>query len=183
MNSVLLKTSLCTAFLFCLSGTIFAQDRTWTPFTPKNGEWTILAPGNLTPDEEAQKPKSSKGSYAYVDFNGFFAVIYRDFSRWQMVSKKGQMSKQRDTVLSASKGSLIRDTEFTSGDISGREVWIRMPDTRVMSRESNIKPRHRVQRFRMFFKGNRLYMLLVVLPEEDINSVVVSNHLNSFKFK
>ncbi len=170
--------------LFILSGSVLAQDRMWTTFSPNNGAWSILAPGRMQADEEALKTRSSKGSYAYTDFNGFFAVIYNNFSKWDFLTKKGsRYNKQRDLVLKASKGKLLKDEEFTNGVINGREVYIMMPDTRVIGRESNIKPRHRVERFRMFFQDNRMYILLVVLPEEEIDTLAINNFLNSFAFK
>ncbi len=178
------KLLLSLTFLLILSGSIFAQDRTWTTFTPKTEAWSILAPGTMRADQEALKVPSNQGSYSYTDFNGFFAVIYKNYSKWNFLTGKGsQFTKQRDVVLKASKGKLLKDVEFTNGSITGREVYIRMPDTRVIGRESNIKPRHRVERFRMFFQGNRMYMLLVVLPEEEIDTPAINNFLNSFSFK
>jgi len=169
--------------VFMLSGDISAQDRTWTTFSHPKGDWSILAPGVLLPDEEAQKVKGSKGSYSYVDFNGFFAVIYQTYSSWDLFAKKDRYKKQRDLVLKASNGKLLREADFTNGDITGREVYIRMPDTRVISRESNIKPRHRVERFRMFFDGKRLYVILAVVPEEEIDTPPLNNFFESFAFR
>ncbi len=166
-----------------LSTDITAQERTWTTFNHPQSEWSILAPGSLSPDEEAKKAKGSKGSYSYVDFNGFFAVIYQSYSSWDWFAKKDRYKKQRDLVLKASNGKLLREADFTDGDITGREIYIRMPDTRVISRESNIKPKHRVERFRMFFEGKRLYVILAVLPEEEIDTPGVNSFFESFAFK
>jgi hypothetical protein len=168
---------------FILSVNLLAQDRTWTTFDAPNGEWSILAPAALRPDEEAQKPHSKIGSYSYVDFNSFFVVIYRTYSKLDWFSQKDRFNKQRDLVLKASKGKLLREAEFTNGEVAGREVYVRMPDNRVMSRESNIKPKHRVQRFRMFFQGKRMYVILAVLPEEEINTPPIESFFKSFAFK
>lgn len=166
--------------LFVLSISISAQDRVWRTFNAPIGGWSILAPGTMQPDEEAKSGKS-KGSYSYYDQNGFFAVIYTNLGF--MFSKGGHYKKQRDEVVKANNGKLIKDEEFTNGKIKGREVYVKIPDTRVIARESNVKPADRVQRFRMFFKDGRFFILLVVLPEADIDKPEVSNYLNSFSFK
>lgn len=163
---------------------ISAQERTWKTFSPPNRIWSILAPGNLAPDSEALKPNSKQGSFTYNDFNGFFGVIYKDHSKLNIFPwKRAQFTKQRDVVLKANKGILIKDEEFTSGNITGREVRIRMPDTRTFTRESSLKPQNRIQRFRMFFQGNRLYMILAVLPETDISLPEIDKYFNSFTLK
>ncbi len=176
--------SLLLAGLFLLCGIALAQDRTWQSFTPKVGGWSILAPGILRPDEEALKFNSNQGSYTYNDANGFFAVVYKDYSAINFLfGKRGHYGKQRDLVVKANKGKLIKDVEFNNGKLIGREVHIRMPDNRVIERESNMKPMYRVQRFRMFFNGNRFYMVLAVLPEAEIDSADVTAYLNSFVLK
>lgn len=179
-----MKSLIVFGMLILLSGISFAQDRTWQTYTTKNISWSILAPGVMRPDEEAMKAGSSQGSYSYNDFNGFFAVIYKDYGGLKLFPwKKGHLTKQRDLVLKANKGKVIKDEEIRIGDITGREVQIRMPDNRVIGRESNVKPQHRVQRFRMFFKGNRFYNILAVVPEEQVNSAEITNFLTSFTFK
>ena len=176
------KSILVLSLLLVLSLDSFSQDRTWQTYSPKNKDWSILSPGVMRPDEEALKPGSKQGSYSYNDFNGFFAIIYKDLGGF-LFSKKGHFSKQRDLVVKANNGKLLKDEEFTNGKIKGREIQIRMPDNRVIGRESSVKPAHRVQRFRMFFQGKRFYNILIVLPEEQINSAEATNFLNSFTLK
>lgn len=180
MSSPKLKLLLSISLLFVLSNAVFAQDRTWRTFNAPVGGWSVLAPGVMQPDEEAKRG-GGKGSYSYYDQNGFFAVIYSYLGF--VFSKGGHYRKQRDMVIKANNAKLIKDIEFTNGNIKGREVSIRIADTRVISRESNIKSADRVQRFRMFFKDGRFYILLVVLPETDIDKPEVNNYLSSFTFK
>lgn len=181
---ILKNKILLFALLLILSSSALAQDRTWQKFSPKTAPWSILAPGPLTPDAEALKPGSSQGNYSYTDFNSFFAVIYKDYGGLNFLPwKKGHLNKQRDLVVKANKGTLLKDEEFTMGKFKGREVQVRMPDNRVIGRESNVKPQYRVQRFRMFFQNNRFYMILAVLPEEQINSKEVTDYLNSFTLR
>ena len=182
-NNVLLQ-SLGIIFVF-ISG-ISAQERTWKPFSPTNSNWTINAPGILKPDSEALKSSSDKGSYSYNDFTGFFVVIYRDSpKRWVpwKPDYPAYMRKNRDEAIKAVNGKLIRDDEFTNGNIKGREILIRMEGTTVRDRESQTKITYRVERARMFFNGKRFYVLLVVLPEDEINAPEITNYLNSFTFK
>lgn len=163
---------------------ILAQERTWKTYTPSNADWSILAPGILTPDEEAKKSNTRRGSYSFNDSSGFFAIIYTDHSKLNFFPwKKGYYTKQRDLVIKANNASLIKDEEFTSGNITGREVRLRMPDNRTFARESSLRPQHRIQRFRMFFKGNRFYTVLAVLPEEQISLPEIDKYFSSFTFK
>jgi hypothetical protein len=171
-------------FIFALG--IFAQERTWKPFSPTSGGWTINAPGILKPDSEALKSSSDKGSYSYNDFTGFFAVIYRDSpKRWVpwKPDYTAYMRKNRDEAVKAVKGQLLSDEEFTNGTIKGREIFIRMTGTVVQGRETQTKVTYRVERARMFFNGKRFYVLLVVLPEEEVNAPEITNYLNSFTLK
>ncbi len=50
-------------------------------------------------------------------------------------------------------------------------------------RESQIKMKYRVGRLRMFFHGRRFYLLLAVLPEEEIDTSAINNYFNSFVVK
>lgn len=175
------KQILFLGVILLLVNGVFAQDRTWKTFSPTDKKWSILAPGLMQPDEAARNPKSSEGTYAYNDYNGFFAVIYKNLGA--VFSKGGHYRKQRDMVVKANNGKLLKDEDFTNGKIKGREVYVRIPDTREIPRESNIKPANRVQRFRMFFQDGKIYILLVVLPEPDIDKPEITNFLNSFSFR
>ena len=170
-----------------LSCAAFAQERTWKTFTPEGGAWSVFAPGELKPDAEAQETPSKQGSYSYNDSNGFFAVVYQDNPKWLHTLWKPFISshynKVRKSFVKSSKGKLLKEQNFTSGKISGREIWIRMPEGKELNAESQVKMRHRVQRVRMFFEGSRFYLLLAVLPEDEIDSFAIDNYFNSFAFK
>jgi hypothetical protein len=172
--------------LLVLSGGTFAQERTWNAFSPHDSAWSILAPGAMKPDEEVQKHRSPMGSYSYSDYTGFFAVIYRDSPRrfvpWKP-NYKAYFKKIRDDATEAANGVLLKDEEFVNGNVKGREVHIKIPDGRVMERESEIKTKYRVERMRMFFHGKRFYLLVAVLPEDKINTPEIDNYLNSFVAK
>lgn len=172
--------------LLVLSCASFAQERTWQTFSPDDGAWSILAPGILTPDKEALETPSTMGSYSYNDSNGFFAVIYRDTPKGRILwkpLKKSYFKKVRKGFIKSNKGQLLKDVEFSNGDIKGREVYIKVPDGAVLGRESQVKTKYRVQRSRMFFDGRRFYLLLAVLPEEEIDTPAINNYFNSFVLK
>ncbi len=172
--------------LLILSCGAFAQERTWKTFSPDNGEWSILAPGVMKPDAEALESPSIEGSYSYNDFNGFFSVIYRDTPKGNVLwkpFKKAHYKKVRNSFIKSTKGELLKDEEFSNGDINGREVRIKMPEGRLLGSESQVKTKYRVERLRMFFHGRRFYLLLVVLPEEEIDAPAIDNYLNSFAIK
>ncbi|MBA2494181.1 MAG: hypothetical protein H0V31_05735 [Acidobacteria bacterium] len=172
--------------LLILSCSTFAQERTWKTFSPDNGAWSILAPGIMKPDSEALESPSTKGSYSYNNSNGFFAVIYRDSPRRYVPWKpnyKAYYKKIRDDFVKAAKGQLLKDEEFSNGNWRGREIHIKIPSGRMTGRESQVNTTYRVERFRMFFHGKRFYLLLVVLPEDEINTPAIDNYLDSFVAK
>lgn len=172
--------------LFILSGGAFAQERTWNNFSPFNSPWTILAPGVMKPDEEAKQPGSPVGSYSYADYNGFFAVIYRDSPRrfvpWKP-NYKAYFKTIRNDAIEAGNGVLLSDVEFTNNGEKGREVRIKIPDGIVLERESQTKTKYRVERMRMFFHGKRFYLIVAVLPEDKVDTPEIDNYLNSFVAK
>ncbi len=172
--------------LLILSGSAFAQERTWKTFSPDNGVWSILAPGIMNPDKEALESPSTMGSYSYNDANGFFAVIYRDTPKGRLLwkpLKKAHFKRVRNDFIKSNKGELIKDEPFSNGNVEGREVHIKVPEGRIMGGESQLKTKYRVQRLRMFFDDRRFYLLLAVLPKEEIDTPVINNYFNSFVVK
>ena len=173
-------------FLLSSSG-FFAQERAWKKFSPGTGAWSIFAPGDLKPDAEALETASKQGSYSYNDATGFFAVVYQDNPKWLTTISKpfigSHYNKIRRGFVKNSKGKLLKEQNFKNGDISGREVWIKIPDGRIMGVEGQEKNRYRVQRVRMFFNENRFYLLLAVLPEDEIDAFAIDNFFTSFAFK
>src|SRR5215213_5084805 len=171
------------AILLALCSGAFAQQWTWKTFSPASGAWSILAPGEMRPDAEAEESNSTKGSYSYNDFNGFFAVIYRDSpKRWVpwKPNYKAYFKKIRNDAVEAAKGTLLKDEEFTNGDANGREVFIKVPSGTLIGAEGQVITKYRVERLRMFFRGKRFYLLVAVLPEADISSPAVNGYFDSF---
>lgn len=173
-----------TAFilLILLNIAVAAQGWAWKTYSPPNHTWTILAPAPLKPDAEAQTD-GSKGSFSYNDFNGFFAVIYRDAPRRFLPWKpdySGYIEQVRDSVADANRGKIIKDTEFVSRGRIVREVQVKFPSGVTRGAEGQIINKYRVQRFRMFFIGKRFYAILAVLAENEIDKPEVSRFLDSF---
>jgi len=174
------------AIFIVLNCSILAQERTWETFSPNNGEWSILAPGIMNPDKEALESSSTMGSYSYNDSNGFFAVIYRDTPKGRILwkpFKKSHFTKVRKDFIKANNGELLKDEKFSNGTVTGREVHIKVPDGRALGRESQVKLKYRVQRLRMFFDDRRFYLLIAVLPENEIDAHAINNYFNSFAVK
>ncbi len=159
---------------------VFGQQWSWQDFSPVNSGWRVTAPNPLQPDAEAQKTSGKRGSYSYNDFHGFFAVIYQSYSNWDWYRQKDRFNKQRDLVVNSNQGQLIRDIEFTNRGVVGREVMVKFPSGTMTKMEGQTVTKYRIQRFRMFFYGKRLYVILAVLPEDDVNRPEIDNYLNSF---
>lgn len=177
-----LLLSLTLSVLFC--GTIFAQQRDWKEFSPKNKAWTILAPGEMKPDQEAQIADSKKGSYSYNDFAGFYAIAWRDSPKrlvpWK-ANRKKHYQKSRNEIVKAGNGKLLKELDFTNGEISGREAFVRVPFGTMTGIEGQQVQKYRIQRFRMFFVGDRFYLILAVLPESESETPETNRYFNSFR--
>lgn len=175
------------AILLLLSAAVFAQERTWKTFGPENGAWSIFAPGEMKPDAEAQEAASKQGSYTFNDATGFFAVIYQDNPKWLFSLSKPFIGSHYKRVTKGfvknSKGKLLKEQKFANNDLSGREIWVQIPEGKDLNAESQQKTRYKVQRVRMFFRENRFYLILAVLPESEIDAFAIDNYFNSFKFK
>jgi hypothetical protein len=172
-------------FLF-LCGGAFAQhdERAWKLFTPETRAWTILAPGEMRHDPSALETLSTKGGYSFMDSTGFFAVVYEDSPKWKVVLWKPFMNSHykriRNSFVKSSNGELLRDERFKNGEHEGREFLVKIPDGRVMDSEGQLQTRYRIGRFRIFFHGKRCYMLLAVLPENEVNTQEINSYFNSF---
>ena len=179
-----MKSFFIITIFFALSLSIFAQENwVWKQFSPSNQNWSILAPGTFTPDAEALDPRSKKGSYSFNDYRGFFAVIYRDSPRRYLPWKpdyNAYIKRVRDDVVKANNGEIIKDSEFLSRGIKGREVQVKFPSGTTRGPEGEVVKKYRVQRFRMFFVGKRFFVILAVLPENEIELPVVDRYFNSF---
>jgi hypothetical protein len=172
-------------FLVLCCGAV-AQERAWKIFNPENGEWSISAPGAMKPDAAALESPSIEGTYSYNDFNGFFAVVYKDTPKhnvlWEPL-KKAHFKKVRNDFVKSARGKLISEAKFSTGGETGREVYIKMPGGKMLGSESEVITTYRVERIRMFFHNRRFYLLIAVLPEKEIDTPAVNNFFNSFVVK
>ncbi len=174
------------AFILILSGGVLAQEWAWKYFSPTGKSWSVLAPGEMKPDEEAVEPGNKMGSYSYSDFYGYFAVVYRDAPKAFLISlkpdAKAHYKKVKKDFITASRGQLLKEEDFTSGKAKGRELHIKIPTGTITGFEGQVLTKFRIERLRMFFIGRRFYMLLAVLPEDIINTPPVDKFFNSFTF-
>jgi len=171
--------------LLILSGGVFAQERVWKTFVSDDSGWSILAPGAMLPDAAALESPSTMGSYSYSDAKGFFSVIYRDTPKRRVLwgRKKSHYGNVRDNFIKTNKGQLIKDEEFSNGNLNGREIYVKIAEGDVMASESQIKTAYRVHRMRMFFDDRRFYIILAVLPEDLIDTPAINSYFNSFVVK
>jgi VCBS repeat-containing protein len=172
------------AIVLFLSSGVLAQEWAWKNFSPTGKPWSILAPGEMQPDEEAQQSRSKMGSYSYSDFYGYFAVVYRDAPKTFLISlkpdAKGHFKKVKNDFIKASKGQLLKEEDFESGKAKGRELLIKIPSGTITGLEGQVITKYRIERLRMFFIGRRFFMLLAVLPEDVVNTPQVDKFFNSF---
>ncbi len=174
------------AIVLFLTGGVLAQEWAWRNFNPSGKSWSILAPGEMRPDAEAQDPNGKMGSYSYSDFYGYFAVVWRDAPKTFLiplgVNESAHFKKVRADFITASKGQLLKEEDFVSGRAKGRELHIKVPSGTMTGIEGQTLTKYRIERLRMFFIGRRFYMLLAVLPEDVVNTPQVDKFFNSFTF-
>lgn len=175
------------AIVLFFGASVLAQDWQWRTFSPPSGAWSVLAPGQMNPDEEAQEANSKMGSYAYSDFYGYFAVVYRDqkSSFWSIGKPdySNYYKKVRNDFIKASKGELLKEERYESGDRVGRDVRIRIPAGTITGLEGKTITKYRIERIRMFFVGRRFYLLLAVLPADVIDTPAIDKFFDSFEAK
>ncbi len=179
MNKLL--TSL--AIILVLSGGAAAQEWAWKTFSPAGNAWSIRAPGAMIPDKEAQETASKVGSYAYTDFYGSLLVVYRDYKKgfWSLKPDySNYYQKVRKDFVKAGKGQLLKEEKYIKGDLIGRNVWIKIPVGQITGLEGKTLTKYRMERLRMFFIGNRFYLLIAVLPEDIIDTPAVDQYFDSF---
>lgn len=170
--------------LTLFAGAARAQEREWREFSPPSKDWTILAPGEMVADAAALNPESDRGSHSYTDFSGFYAVVYRDAPKrryvpWK-INRQAYYEKIAKDAAKAAKGEIIRRDDFTNGNITGREIYIKIPNVKVQAVESPTRTTYRIERMRLFFDDKRFYIVLAVLPEDEIDSVATNNYMYSF---
>jgi VCBS repeat-containing protein len=172
------------AIILFLSGGVLAQEWAWKSFSPAGKSWTILAPGDMQPDEEALEEGSKMGSYSYSDFYGYFAVVYRDAPKGFLISlpvnEKSHFKKVKNDFIAATKGVLLKEEDFSHGRYKGREVHLKIPSGKMTGIEGQTITKYRIERMRMFFVGKRFFMMLAILPEDIIYTPVVDKFFNSF---
>lgn len=181
------KFLITSAVILLFGVSVFAQDWQWNQFSPPTGAWTISAPGQMNPDEEAQEANSKMGSYAYSDFYGFFAVVYRDQkSSFWTVGKpdySNYYKKVRNDFIKSSKGELLKEEKYINGDRIGRDVRIKIPAGTITGLEGKTITKYRIERIRMFFVGKRFYLLLAVLPADIVDTPAIDKYFDSFEAK
>lgn len=143
--------------------------RNWQLFTPDNGDFTILAPGKMHPDDNASKGNKKKGSYGYKDKTGFFAVLYQKMPHAPKKPDK-YFDKSRDLAVKGVNGRLISENNFSGNGFKGREIFVQMDYGRV-------------ERARMFFNGKRLYVLIAIVPSTEIKGDAINKYMSSFTAK
>jgi hypothetical protein len=180
------KLFLSLAIILVLSGGALAQEWSWKTFSPPGNAWSILAPGTMIPDKEAQETGSKVGSFAYSDFYGSFLVVYRDYKKgfWSLKPDySNYYQKVRNDFVKAGKGELLTEEKYTNGEITGRNVRIKIPVGQITGLEGKTITKYRIERLRMFFAGQRFYLLLAVLPEDVIDTPAVNKYFDSFAVK
>lgn len=139
----------------------------WQLFTTPNRDFTILSPGQMRPNDDAASGSKKKGSYGYKDKTGSFIVLYQKMPKQPKKLDK-YFDKSRDLAVKGVNGRLLKENSFSSNGFTGREIFVQMDYGRV-------------ERARMFFHGKRLYVVLAIVPDTEVNTDEINSYMSSFK--
>ena len=170
--------------LILLCGAAFAQERNMGNIHSRNRRLEHSRARRYAESIWCQRALDKKGSYSYSDETGFFAVVYENSPGWAVTIYKpfigSHYKKIRKKFVKDSRGKLLKDEKFKNGDESGREFFVQIPDGKVLDNEGQWKSRYKIARFRVFFNGNRCYILMAVLPENEVYTSPINNYFTSF---
>lgn len=137
-------------------------------FTPTDKSFSVDLPG--TPSESTEPPRQrgidSMKSYQLRANNHNYLIQSMVFSKVPE-DRTALLNQVRDNFLQDTRKVLVSEEPVTSGDLSGREIHIKLPDGRY-------------QYIRMMFVGSHLYVLLIQSPDGRDNNPRVEAFFDSF---
>lgn len=152
------------------------KETPWQVFSPAGGSFSVLMPG--APVDRSHEQKTTSGTvsmhlYIYTTEDTAYAVSYVDRPAHKDASDGEKwLETVRDTEVAKSGGTLLSAATLKLGNTwPGRELQVRL-------RQGDGK---RAMRDRLFLVNNRLYQVLVVLPEDKINTADTGKFIDSFQ--
>lgn len=148
----------------------------WQTFSPPGGNFSVLMPG--TPADKSHPQNTAAGVvtshlYIYTSKDAAYAVSYIDRPA---ARDAGDTEKWLDTVRDAevakSGGKLLAAASLKlSNGAPGREIQVTL---------SQGDGKH-AMRDRLYLVDHRLYQVLIVLPQDELDAADTEKFLDSFK--
>lgn len=137
-------------------------------FTPTDKSFSVDLPG--TPSESSEPPRQrgidSMKSYQLRANSHNYLIQSMVFSKVPD-DRTALLNQVRDNFLQDTRKVLVSEEPVTSGELSGREIRIKLPDGRY-------------QYIRMMFVGSHLYVLLIQAPDGREDNPRVQAFFDSF---
>ncbi len=154
------------------------EEFSWIDFSSPEGKFSVLMPGN--PKNHAQALNTPFGpattyTFVYSNEDVAFAVSYTDYPiKTQAPDAQKIFDGARNGQLAAMRGStLISESEVSVNSYPGREVQMATPQG---------DGKHAI-RTRMYMVNNRLYLVMVALPKDELFSRDAVKFMDSFKLQ
>jgi hypothetical protein len=162
-----------------LSGrTLFNTQAAWREFTSTAGGYSVLMPGNAK--EQAQVVDTATGkvdlySATIDDRTGTYIAMYSDYPAniTQGVDPQTLLDSSRDGAVASSRGQLINDRKISIDQYPGREIQVGIPPENGQSANLIVN--------RYYLVDQRLYQVMVVLPNAQTPSADALKFMDSFK--
>ncbi len=150
----------------------------WQTFSPADGSFSVLMPG--APADRSHTQNTANGTmathlYIYTAKDAAYAVSYIDRPASQDGSDAEKwLDTVRDAEVAKSGGKLLGAATLKLGNgAPGREIQIALSQGDVTH----------AMRDRLYLVDKRLYQVLIVLPQDQLNSTDAEKCLDSFKVR
>ncbi|MBN2378456.1 hypothetical protein JXM67_01455 [candidate division WOR-3 bacterium] len=150
------------------------EEEKWTQFTSKEGGFSVLMPTEPVKDKQTTPSGgvsvdlySFKVNYPPVEY----AVMYNDMPFEDEITPqvvKGVFDVGRDAVIMAFSGTLLADKDITLDGNPGREFRIKTSNNFIYTS-------------RVYIVDNRLFQLIVTVPENVSSEEATAKFMDSFK--
>jgi hypothetical protein len=152
------------------------QKNDWQTFAPAGGNFSVLMPG-APADKSREAVNGQPASHLYLSStrDAVYAVSYYDRpASKDAIDPEKWLDRARDLEVAQTGGKLLGASPLKLANTwPGREILTTVPKG---------DGKH-AMRCHMYLVNNRLYRVLVVLPQDDLSSAEAVKFLDSFKLE
>jgi hypothetical protein len=144
----------------------------WVRFMSDNGRFSVLMPE--TPEEKTETTPSEHGPYTthlfiVRDTQNVYLIGWVDYDPSFNFNKQSELDANRDNFVKGVKATLTSSRSLTLDGFQALEFSAETAD--------------RIFRSRVYMVGRRPYQIVIGVPKENEDPVLVNRFFNSFKVK